>query len=127
MLRLIRRFFEASRREHERIRLHAALNNIAHGVCFFDKAHRLIVCNRSYIELYRLPPEKVKPGTSLKFDSRDKILTRFAEGSVESLRRGGGPRSTELTSGIGELKNDNAPLILLLLGSGGFYGRGRWR
>jgi len=42
-----------------------AINNMSQGLCFFDAAHRLIVCNDRYIEMYDLPPDRVGPGTSL--------------------------------------------------------------
>jgi diguanylate cyclase (GGDEF)-like protein len=40
----------------------AALNNMSQGLGMFDTEHRLIVCNRRFSELFRLPPELVKPG-----------------------------------------------------------------
>jgi diguanylate cyclase (GGDEF)-like protein/PAS domain S-box-containing protein len=43
-----------------------ALNNIAQGLCMFDASARISVCNRRYIEMYRLSPEIVKPGCSLR-------------------------------------------------------------
>jgi PAS domain-containing protein len=47
-------------------RLVAALNNMSEGLCMFDSAARLILCNDRYIELYGLPKEVVKPGVSLR-------------------------------------------------------------
>jgi len=38
-----------------------AINNMSQGLCFFDAAHRLIVCNDRYIEMYDLPPDRVGP------------------------------------------------------------------
>jgi diguanylate cyclase (GGDEF)-like protein/PAS domain S-box-containing protein len=46
-------------------RFDTALNNMSHGLCFFDGEQRVIVCNRRYIEMYGLPPDSVKPGTTL--------------------------------------------------------------
>jgi diguanylate cyclase (GGDEF)-like protein len=57
---MIRRFREQS------IRLDTALNNMGHGLAMFDSQQRLLVANRRYIELYRLPPEQVKPGCTLQ-------------------------------------------------------------
>ena len=59
------------RREAERAlaeqnrRFDAALSHMAQGLCMFDPEGRLIVCNRRYAELYRLPPELTAPGTSI--------------------------------------------------------------
>jgi diguanylate cyclase (GGDEF)-like protein/PAS domain S-box-containing protein len=59
---------EASKRSLERtnMRFDAALENMAHGLCMFDRDQRLIVCNRRYGELYGLTPEETRPGTTLR-------------------------------------------------------------
>jgi diguanylate cyclase (GGDEF)-like protein len=49
----------------ERERLQVAITNMPIGLCMFDSAKRLIVCNDSYAEMYGLPPDLVKPGTLL--------------------------------------------------------------
>jgi PAS domain-containing protein len=46
-------------------RLEVALNNITQGVCFFDGGRNLVLANRSYAEIYRLPMECIRPGSSL--------------------------------------------------------------
>jgi diguanylate cyclase (GGDEF)-like protein len=46
--------------------LNAALANLPHGLCIFDAEKRLILCNARYAEMYGLPPELVRPGTSLR-------------------------------------------------------------
>ncbi|HEX8164620.1 MAG TPA: PAS-domain containing protein, partial [Beijerinckiaceae bacterium] len=46
-------------------RFDAALNHMAQGLCMYDADGQLIVCNRRYAELYRLPPELVLPGTPI--------------------------------------------------------------
>ena len=43
----------------------AALENMAHGLCVFDKDWRVIVRNRRYLELYGLGPNDALPGTPL--------------------------------------------------------------
>jgi methyl-accepting chemotaxis protein len=45
-------------------RFRTALDNMTHGLCMFDAEKRLVICNERYADLYRLPPELVKPGTS---------------------------------------------------------------
>jgi diguanylate cyclase (GGDEF)-like protein/PAS domain S-box-containing protein len=61
-------------------RFDTALNNMSQGLCFFDGAQRLIVCNRRYMEMYGLPADRVKPGTTLNeiIDLRSEAGT-FAE------------------------------------------------
>lgn len=44
-------------------RFDAALNNMPHGLSMFDADRRLIVCNRKYKEMYRLPAHLAVPGT----------------------------------------------------------------
>jgi diguanylate cyclase (GGDEF)-like protein/PAS domain S-box-containing protein len=44
----------------------AALQNMAHGLCLFDRDQRLIVCNERYGEMYGLTAEQTKPGTMLR-------------------------------------------------------------
>ena len=44
----------------------AAVNNITQGICMFDSAQRLVVCNAQYLEMYGLPPDLIKPGCSFR-------------------------------------------------------------
>jgi methyl-accepting chemotaxis protein len=43
-----------------------ALNYMSQGLCMFDAAARIIVCNRQYVRMYGLSPEVVKPGCTLR-------------------------------------------------------------
>ena len=61
----------------------AALNNMSQGLCFFDGAQRLIVCNRRYTEMYGLDPDRVRAGTTL----REIIDLRFEAGSGPLMTR----------------------------------------
>jgi diguanylate cyclase (GGDEF)-like protein len=62
----------------ENMKFDAALQNMSQGLVLFDKDNRLIVCNQKYAELYRLPPELIKPGIT-----RDQILEhRIASGII---------------------------------------------
>jgi len=42
-----------------------ALNNMVRGLSMFDANQRLIICNRSYRQIYALPEELTQPGTHL--------------------------------------------------------------
>src|SRR5262249_27596216 len=46
--------------------LEVTLENMAHGLCMFDGAQRLIVCNARYTTMYGLDPEHMRPGTTLR-------------------------------------------------------------
>ena len=52
--------------EEQNRRFDAALNNMPHGLSMFDAEQQLIVCNRRYQQMYRLPEDLTAPGTSLK-------------------------------------------------------------
>ena len=41
-----------------------ALNNMPHGLCMFDSRKRLVICNDGYAEMYGLPSELLKAGTT---------------------------------------------------------------
>ncbi|MEA2984022.1 MAG: hypothetical protein QOD94_276 [Alphaproteobacteria bacterium] len=55
---------EEMKEQHQR--LEAALTNMPHGFCMFDADLRLIISNGRYAEMYQLPPDLVRPGTSLQ-------------------------------------------------------------
>ena len=55
-----------------------AVNNMSQGLVMFDAAERLVLCNDRYIEMYGLPPEAAKPGSTL----RDIIHKRVATGTL---------------------------------------------
>ncbi|WP_028133818.1 PAS-domain containing protein [Bradyrhizobium japonicum] len=49
----------------QNVMLDAALENMAHGLAFYDSDMRLRICNTTYRKLYRLSPEETRPGTHL--------------------------------------------------------------
>ncbi len=49
-----------------RARLKAALSNMSEGLCMFDGATRLVLCNDRYVEIYGLDPTLAKPGVLLR-------------------------------------------------------------
>jgi len=61
------------------LRYQTAIDNISQGICFFDGERRLILCNRRYAEIYRLAPEQVRPGATL----REIVEARAAAGTCE--------------------------------------------
>jgi len=69
-------FVTAQRRAQARL-LRAALNNMTQGLCMFDNAGRLILCNERYVELYGLRADQAQPGTPL----RDLLLRRSKAGT----------------------------------------------
>jgi methyl-accepting chemotaxis protein len=65
------------RRRAQSRQLRAALNNMTQGLCMFDSAARLVLCNDRYIEMYGLRPELGAHGTPL----RDLLAYRTAAGT----------------------------------------------
>ncbi|HET8587350.1 MAG TPA: EAL domain-containing protein [Candidatus Limnocylindria bacterium] len=65
-----RQFKQLRQREEDlriqNLRFDVALNTMTHGLSMYDADGRLIVCNRRYAELYRLPPELCESGTPLR-------------------------------------------------------------
>jgi diguanylate cyclase (GGDEF)-like protein/PAS domain S-box-containing protein len=53
--------------------LDVALDNMSHGIVMFDASAQLVVCNDRYLELYRLPPEIIRPGVTLE-DLIDRLV-----------------------------------------------------
>src|SRR5581483_2946821 len=45
--------------------MRTALNSMAQGLCMFDAAERLVVCNTRYYEMYGLIESDVPPGVTL--------------------------------------------------------------
>jgi methyl-accepting chemotaxis protein len=58
--------FATSRRRAQSRLLRAALNNMTQGLCMFDSAARLVLCNDRYLEMYALRPELGRAGTPLR-------------------------------------------------------------
>jgi len=69
--------FANSRRRAQSRLLRAALNNMTQGLCMFDGAARLTLCNERYLEMYGLRPEHGRAGTPL----RQLLVHRVAAGT----------------------------------------------
>lgn len=77
---------ELAREQEDQLRVRnlqfdMAINNMTEGLCFFDGAQRLLVCNRRYIEMYGLEPDRIRPGMNL----REIIDLRFEAGSFPAM------------------------------------------
>jgi len=48
------------------LRLDAALDNMSQGLCLYDADNRLKVVNRRFLEIFRLSPERVRPGIAFR-------------------------------------------------------------
>src|ERR1039458_7157235 len=63
------------RREIEQ--MHTAIDSMAQGLCMFDAAERLVVCNTQYYKMYELTPADAKPGATLT----EVLAKRVAKGT----------------------------------------------
>jgi methyl-accepting chemotaxis protein len=68
-------------------RLSTALNNMSQGLNMFDAQGRITLLNRRYLEMYRLSPEIVKPGCSLRRLIDYRKETRLFAGEADSYVR----------------------------------------
>ena len=50
----------------QNLRFDAALSHMSQALLMFDSSGRLVICNQRYIEMYRLAPEEVKPGRTIR-------------------------------------------------------------
>jgi PAS domain-containing protein len=50
----------------QELHLRAILDNLAHGISLYDRHGRLVLCNRQFLDIYRLPPALGKRGTSFR-------------------------------------------------------------
>ncbi|HEY8332955.1 MAG TPA: EAL domain-containing protein [Tardiphaga sp.] len=63
----------------EKQRLDTAINNMTQGLLLFDAQARVVICNQSYMTMYRLSPDVIKPGCPF----REVIAHRKATGSFQ--------------------------------------------
>ena len=105
--------------------MHVALENMAQGLCMFDRDARLVFCNKRYQEIYRLSDAIASPGTTLidMLDFRAANGTfmsdprAFREKLVEDMAQG---KSTST-----EVKTPQGRIILVLnraMPGGGWVG-----
>jgi diguanylate cyclase (GGDEF)-like protein len=68
-------------------RFEVALNNMGRGLSMFDAQARLIVCNKVYREIYRLPEELTRPGTTLAEIVRYHVKTETGHDEPEDVEK----------------------------------------
>jgi methyl-accepting chemotaxis protein len=77
-----------SRQLHrQNARLTTAIDNMSQGLCMFDVQGRIVVPNQRYIEMYRLSPEIVRPGCTLRRLIEHRKDTGLFSGDVETYCR----------------------------------------
>ena len=87
----------AYRCRRHRQQLATALNNMTQGLCMFDGSARIVVLNQRYRDMYKLSPEIVKPGCTLRRLIQHRKETGLFTGDVEKYCR-------EILDGVAEGK-----------------------
>jgi len=67
--------------------LNTALENMAHGLCMFDRDQRLVVANDRYAQMYAISPDKTKPGTTLRAILEERVRAGMAPENGEEYVR----------------------------------------
>jgi methyl-accepting chemotaxis protein len=86
--------------------LKKAISHMSQGVCMFDSATRVILCNPQYLKMYNLSPTVVKPGCTLRhlIEHRKEtgLLTadpaQYCADIVDSIKSGKNTRWTVVAS-----------------------------
>ncbi|HKI14684.1 MAG TPA: EAL domain-containing protein [Roseiarcus sp.] len=65
----------------------AAIANMSQGLCMFDANERMIVCNQTYLNMFALSPEIVKPGIGLFEILQHSVDTGVASDTADELYR----------------------------------------
>jgi diguanylate cyclase (GGDEF)-like protein len=92
----------------QNIRMDAALNNMVQGLAMYDRAHRLVMSNKRYAEMYDLTSELVQPGTPLRRIiehrmSKGEFQDKSADDLIESmLNRTSGRQPAHYTSHLSD-------------------------
>jgi len=107
----------------ENIKLDAALQNMSQGLAMFDRDGKLIVCNQKYVQLYGLPDELTRPGTShqalLAHRLASGVMAESDIGVIERRTRPGAPLAP--AESLFELKDGRTVLVKMrLLDNGGW-------
>jgi diguanylate cyclase (GGDEF)-like protein len=65
----------------------AAIANMSQGLCMFDANERMIVCNQTYLRMFALSPDIVKPGIRLREILQHSVDTGVATDTTDELYR----------------------------------------
>jgi methyl-accepting chemotaxis protein len=90
--------------EQTNFRFNTALENMTHGLCMFDGNKRLVICNKRYADLYRLPPELLKIGTT-----HEAIITHRVKNGILAGEKNTGAVDKKLNS-LGQLSSNEVSI-----------------
>ena len=78
-------FQQATELARTNLRFNAALGNMTQGLCMFDERRRLVVWNDRYGEIYQVPADLLKVGTSYETIVTDRITRGIVKGETGPL------------------------------------------
>jgi NO-binding membrane sensor protein with MHYT domain/methyl-accepting chemotaxis protein len=78
--------FADGRLREQNMRLETALNNMSHGLCMFDSAARLVICNEPFLRMYDLSADIVKPGCALMTYLQERVRNGTFSGDIQQYR-----------------------------------------
>src|SRR3954452_1320760 len=87
---IVRHMNQQNRESQQRLQLHkqqidTALNNMTQGLVLYDATARIILCNRRYIDMYKLSTDVAKPGCHFFDLIRHRQQTGSFDGDVEEF------------------------------------------
>jgi methyl-accepting chemotaxis protein len=94
-------------------RMRVALNNMTQGLCMFDGHERLVVCNRRYTEMYGLPPEAARYGTTLRALLEYRTATGNFSREIEAYRRDLLASMSQGDTTVKDVESDDGRTILV--------------
>jgi PAS domain-containing protein len=69
----------------QKVQLDAALENMSQGLIMLDGDAQMLICNQRYIDMYRLSPEIVKPGCTLRELIEHQVGTGLIKGDIDEI------------------------------------------
>ena len=98
-------------REVEQIR--TAIDSMAQGLCMFDDAERLVVCNAQYYQMYELTPDDAKPGATLTEVLKKRVAKGTFSRDPEEYRKEFLAAVAEGRTIVHEVKSQDGHLLLV--------------
>ncbi len=98
-------------REVEQVR--TAINSMAQGLCMFDAAERLVVCNAQYYQMYELTPDDAKPGATLTEVLKKRVAKGTFSRDPEEYRKEFLAAVAEGRTIVHEVKSKDGHLLLV--------------
>jgi diguanylate cyclase (GGDEF)-like protein len=67
----------------QNMRFNAAVSNMSQGLVMFDGHSRLVICNSRYADMYRLRPDDIRPGLTLRQLLERRAATGTFSGEID--------------------------------------------